>query len=60
LDDLATGLFKLNTTPRIRMTEEDFDVLTLERALCSPPGSESITPEGFELAIRIQVLNPKP
>jgi hypothetical protein len=55
LDELATGLFRLNIKPPIKMTEEDFDVLTLERALCSPPGSESMTPEGFELAIRIQI-----
>ena len=55
MDEMVQGLLKLNVKPPIRMSEEDFDIFTLGRSLCVPAGGESLSPDGFELAIRIEI-----
>ena len=36
--EMAEGLARLNVTPKIFFTEEDFDMITDNRRLCSPEG----------------------
>jgi len=51
--ELQSGLRKLNFKPRIRLSEDDFDVLTISRTLCTASGE--VDAISFERIMRHQL-----